>query len=332
MRTFVQLRNHTSLIPSCGLLAIAVVAASGQSPERKNNPYAPSPAGNSRQVVSQAANSVEIASLRKDGSVEGTLTRFEKYRTPDPSISRPESEPSLPTDIYKIGVNDVLRIKLANAAISSAYYIVRADGTIDFPLAGDNVNVKDLTIRDVAEKLRTSIRLFADPQVEVAVTEYASHAIIVSGKVKNPGEKYLRREAVPLFVIKAEAMVEADSNALRITNANGGIETYLLHNAQTDNILIQSGSKLDFISEEVRPPALFFIAGSEKKTLERPFSLGLTLSKVAAMEAANGKKATIHRQDKEGKLIDHDYDLRTIRAGKSADPAIEAGDIIRIRN
>lgn len=319
------------MIPSCGLLAIAVVAASGQSTERKNNPYAPSPAGNSRQVVSQVANSAEIASLRKDVSAERLLTRLVKYQASDPSTPRPESEPSLPTNIYRIGVNDILHIKLGNAATSSAYYSVRTDGTIDFPLAGDNVKVDGLTIRDVVQKLRTSIKLFAEPQVEVTVSEYASHPIIVSGKVKNPGEKFLRREAVPLFVIRAEAMAHAEVNAVKLTVGNGETSTYHLQDSQTDALLIRPGTTVEFITQEVASRARYFIAESHTKTSERPLSHGLTLSQAAA-SFPDIRKATIQRQDKAGNNIARDYDLRAIIAGKSKDPVIEPGDIIRIRN
>jgi protein involved in polysaccharide export with SLBB domain len=261
-----------------------------------------------------------------------TKTQMVKYGSSDTSIESPKPIPVSPSDVYKIGVNDVLYIKLGNAAAGSSYYAVRSDGTIDFPLAGEDLNVKGLTVGEVAKNLRRAIKLFSDPKVEVSVSEYASHSVTVSGKVKNPGEKTLRREAVPLFVIRAEAIVDADANAVKITRPEGETQTYRLQDAQTDGLLIHPGTAIEFSTRDFRPAPRYFIAGSQMKTLERTMSVGLTLSSVAASESVDAKKATIHRKDKNGKFTSRDYDLRAIRAGKAADPPIQSDDVIQIRN
>ena len=333
MQTIDRFPTHKYLFIGLVSLFFAVPSAAfGQSPERKNNPYAPSPAGNSRQAVPQIQRNNEFASIRSGGSPAEALTQKVKYELPKPSALSPEPLSVSPVNIYRIGVNDVLHIKLANASGGSAYYPVRKDGTIDFPLAGDNVDVKGLTVSDVAQKLKKSIKLFADPRVEVVVTEYASHSVMISGKVKNPGEKFLRREAVPLFVIKSEAIVDTGANAVKISTGSGETRTYLLNDSLTDTLLIDSGTTLEFIKEDVHPQARYFIAGSETKTSERPLSPGLTLSQAATSLSAEARKATIHRKDKTGNYIATDYDLRAIIARKSVDPIIESGDIIRIRN
>jgi polysaccharide export outer membrane protein len=318
-------------------LTFAVTAALGQSEARKNNPYAPSPPGNVKQVGSPAVKmdtSSQIPSLRKDGQAAETMLRNANYEAPPaaPSVFPPNPVSLAPTEIYKIGVGDVILIKLGNAAAGRGYYTVRPDGTIDFPLAGDDVKVEGATASETSRKLRSSIKLFDDPRVEVSVTEYASHSVMVKGKVKNPGEKNLRREAVPLFVIKAEALVDADANGVRIMKAGGGSKTYALGEAHTDNLLIDPGTSLEFTVEDFRPPAQYFIANGAGKSSERVMRSGLTLSEAAAAEAIDAKKATVHRQDKNGKYSSRDFDLAAIRSGKSSDLAIEAGDLIQIRN
>ena len=59
-----------------------------------------------------------------------------------------------PTTIYKVGAGDVLFINLKNAGQGSGYHTVRQNGTIDFPLAGDDLIVADQTVSDIEEMLR----------------------------------------------------------------------------------------------------------------------------------------------------------------------------------
>ncbi|MEO6051228.1 MAG: polysaccharide biosynthesis/export family protein [Pyrinomonadaceae bacterium] len=98
----------------------------------------------------------------------------------------------LPTDIYKVGVGDVLSVNLKNAAQGSGYFTVRQDGTIDFPLAGENVIIADQTVDIIEDILEFGVTRFPDPQIEVRVREYVSHRIKVSGLVEK-----LRREEPP---------------------------------------------------------------------------------------------------------------------------------------
>ena len=329
MQTFPP--HHKSLIAGFGLLFIGIsTAALGQSPARKINPYAPSPAGNSKLVSVQIPGKTQIASVGNNGSQADGRTQMVN-QAPLAQIVLPQPAADLPTNIYRIGVNDVLKITLSNVAAGSSSYSVRRDGTIDFPLAGDNVIVKGLTVNEVITKLNTSIKLFADPRVEVEVSEYASHTVTVSGKVRNPGTKFLRREAVPLFVIKAEAMVDPDANAIKITTYSGDTQTLRLSDTHAESRLIHQGMSVEFTVENFGPPGRYFISVGQTKPLERPMSTGLTLSKAAAMQT-DAKKTTILRQDNKGKVKELIYDLREIMAGKSADPLIEAGDVIRIRN
>lgn len=60
-----------------------------------------------------------------------------------------------PTEIYKIGVGDVLYISLQNApAKASTYFTVLEDGTIDYPLAGEMIMVGGLTTDEVESLLK----------------------------------------------------------------------------------------------------------------------------------------------------------------------------------
>jgi protein involved in polysaccharide export with SLBB domain len=113
------------------------------------------------------------------------------------------------TDIYRVGLGDVLDIRLLNSPTSaSTLYTVLAGGLIEYPLAGDPLVVAGMTTDEIAARISTELRRRAvhdDPQVIASVREYSSHAVIVSGLVAEPGSKIIRREAIPLYVVLADA-------------------------------------------------------------------------------------------------------------------------------
>ena len=65
--------------------------------------------------------------------------------------------------------------------------------------------VVGLTTSEIAAMLRQRIKIFDNPSVAVTIRDYASHAVTISGFVAAPGTKMLRREAVPLYTVLAEA-------------------------------------------------------------------------------------------------------------------------------
>jgi protein involved in polysaccharide export with SLBB domain len=158
-----------------------------------------------------------------------------------------------PTEIYKVGVGDVLFINLQNAAKDSTYYTVLNDGTIDYPLAGEMVTVAGLTTDEIAELLRGKIKLYENPQIVVGVREFASHKITVLGLVEKAGEKRIQREAVPLYVVRAEAVVQPKATQAVLRRTNGAAETVQLKEAKSDDVLIFPGDIVEFGFRKPRP-------------------------------------------------------------------------------
>ena len=249
----------------------------------------------------------------------------------------PRSRPL--TGVYKVGVGDVLFVNLKNSARGSGYYTVRANGTIDFPLAGENVIVAGQAVDSIKEILESGITLFRDPQVEVTVREYGSHKVTVSGMVDNPGEKSLQREAIPLFVIRADAVV--DPKATRAIITRGPllkVETCDLRDANTDGILIYPGNSVEFTNENgsrENTGNFYYIGGEVISAGQKQLSSGLTLYQaIVASGGSKGdpKKAIIRRKNDKGVFAIFEHNLRAIRDGKAADPTLTAGDIVEIRN
>ena len=247
-----------------------------------------------------------------------------------------------PTEIYKVGVGDVLFISLQSApAKASTYFTVLNDGTIDYPLAGEMVAVSGLTTDEIEEVLQSKIKLYENPQVSVKVREYASHTITVLGLVEKAGEKFLQREAIPLFVVKAEAIVQPKAGQVTIRRANSQIETLDLKDPKSDEVLILPGDIVEFGLSEMAAknssePQFYYIGGDVFGVGQRNFHAGLTLTQAilasGGLKKSNVKRVVIRRKNAEGLLVPTEYNLKDIKDGKIPDPQLQAGDTVEVGN
>ena len=98
------------------------------------------------------------------------------------------------------------------------------------PLAAGGLTTDEISTRFESELKRRA--LIAEPKVLVGVRDYASHTILVSGLVKESGPKILRREAIPLYVIVADAQ-PLPGNAFKVPLARNLIVRSLLDLLET---------------------------------------------------------------------------------------------------
>jgi protein involved in polysaccharide export with SLBB domain len=114
------------------------------------------------------------------------------------------------TSIYRVGEGDTLDIRILNYEVQSAstLYTVLGGGLLEYPLIGEPLVVSGLTTDDIDARVTAELKrreVFEEPQVVVSVREYLSHTATINGLVENPGVKVMRREALPLYVLLAEA-------------------------------------------------------------------------------------------------------------------------------
>ena len=89
---------------------------------------------------------------------------------------------------YKIGPGDVLRISVWKEEGMEQEVLVKPDGGITFPLAGD-IQASGLTTQELTEELKSKLRRYIpNPVVTVSVLQSISNKIYVVGKVNRPGE------------------------------------------------------------------------------------------------------------------------------------------------
>jgi SLBB domain len=168
----------------------------------------------------------------------------------------------------------------------------------------------------------------------VTVRDYLSHTVMISGLVDQPGHKILRREAVPLYVVLADALPRAEAGrAVIISRAAGTSRTVDLGDPAALNELVAAG---DVINVQARPPEFFYIGGLIATPGQKDFHAGMTLTQAllasggVTSAAGNKVRVTVSRQGADGRLIATDYMLKEIEGGQVPDPRLQPGDRIEV--
>jgi protein involved in polysaccharide export with SLBB domain len=199
------------------------------------------------------------------------------------------------------------------------------------------VAVQDLTTEDIEDLLKEKIKLYENPQVSVKVREHASHRITVFGLVEKAGEKYMQREAIPLYVVRAEAIVQSNASPVVIKRANSDTEKIDLKDPKSEDILVFPGDIVEFKSViliNAQVPQFYYIGGNVGSVGQKDFYQGITLTQ--AILASGGlkkpivKSVIIRRKNAKGLLSPIEFDLKAIKDGKQPDPILQAGDTIEI--
>ena len=163
------------------------------------------------------------------------------------TASKPEPRPA---DVYRIGVNDLVRIELVDVPGVPKTLRVRTDGTIDFPLAGGDIDVAGKTIAEVESLLTGAVKLVNAPKIKLKVCEFISHTVSVWGLVNQPGEHQIQRDAVPFYVLRAMAGVDPRAVRVRITHAStAATDELLLTDAALDTLFIFPGDSIEFLEK-----------------------------------------------------------------------------------
>jgi protein involved in polysaccharide export with SLBB domain len=175
--------------------------------------------------------------------------------------------------------------------------------------------------------------LIDNPKVTVGVRDYASHTILVSGLVKDSGTKILRREAIPLYVVVADAQPLPEAARVTVLR-NESNQTFEIELAEAGemNLLVRPG---DVITLHPHVTQFVYIGGEVKLPGEKTYRRGLTLTQ--ALISAGGvtpkaKEARVGRDDGNGFLVVNRYKLKDIESGKVPDPVVKPGDRIVIRD
>lgn len=247
----------------------------------------------------------------------------------------PVAPPPPPESIYRVGAGDVLDIRLLNAqSRESTLFTVMPGGLLEYPLAGEPLQVGGLTTDEIDARLTAGIKVYENPQLVVSVRDYASHSVVVTGLVNEPGTKFLRREAVPLYVVLAEAQPRPEAGRATIMRAGAQGSVVELADAKATATLIFPGDVITLSALPPAAPQFFYIGGQVVSPGQKDFHAGLTLTQAVLASGGvtrySGSKVKISRQGADGLLVKTEYNLKQIEDGKLPDPVLQPGDRIEI--
>jgi len=235
---------------------------------------------------------------------------------------------------YMVGVGDVLDIRLSNTpARESTLFTVLRNGAIEYPLLDKPLVVAGMRTDEIAKALSAEIKVIKAPRVSVTVRDYASHTILVTGLVDHPGKKILRREAMPLFALLAEASVRSEATSVIIVHKGKEGTPLSLKDEPSMATLVFAGDAIR-IGGSVSPDQYVYVGGDVSAPGEKTFRTGMTLTQVLILAGANlstTKMVKIARQNPSGRLSTVEYDVISISHGKTPDPQIVPGDRIEVK-
>jgi polysaccharide export outer membrane protein len=154
-------------------------------------------------------------------------------------------------DSYRVQPGDLLTISVWKEHDLQGDILVRPDGGLSFPLAGD-VSADGKTTQELTDALAAKLkRYIPDPVVTVSVKQIGGNRIYVLGKVSRPGEFMFSK---PVDVMQALALAGgatpfAEVNDIRILRREGSVVRSLTFKygevergkELAQNVLLQSG-------------------------------------------------------------------------------------------
>ncbi|MFK7892021.1 MAG: polysaccharide biosynthesis/export family protein [Granulosicoccus sp.] len=152
---------------------------------------------------------------------------------------------------YRIGPEDVLHISVWKEEDLDRKVLVRPDGGISFPLAGD-IQVSGRTPLEVQDEIRSRLQRYVpDAEVTVSVDEISGYTIFVLGEVKAPGQFTLGRyvDVVQAVTLAGGFTPYANNRDIQILRRQDGREVSFAFDFRDvsrgrnlrQNIILQSG-------------------------------------------------------------------------------------------
>lgn len=249
-------------------------------------------------------------------------------------------------DLYRVGVEDVLRIRVFELEQLDVAVRVSGDGTIDLPLVG-TMTVQGLTSAEVGTGIADRLRnvYLENPQVSVFVQEFHSRKLHVLGAVRRPDAYALVGPRNLLQVLAEAGGLTQESGAVLYVfrqTVEGGtarlsipLSALHLKGDVRYNIWLLPGDIIDVPPEEVlrvsvlgavRKPGVYELPVSDRPGLLNAIARAGGLSDLASKSGL-----TIIRRDASGAQTIVEVDLGDVLSGSRADVPLIEGDIITLK-
>ncbi len=272
---------------------------------------------------------LEAAYLARVEARGSTLVlTFESRRAPA------STQPS--ESAYRLGPADKIALKVHNRPELDAVLTLDDAGRITAPLVGE-VQAGGLTTGQLAAHLTDLLgrNYLVDPQVDVAVTEYWSQWVMVTGEVKSPGRVPLRGGTRLKEVLSdAGGFGETSGPLIVVTRRVEGTDEY--QKETIDRREFESGAKNPVVHAgdivDVPRTSYCYVQGEVRQPNRIPIERGTTLLRALSLvggltEWADRKAITIRYSD--GRVAE--VNLKRVVEGRIEDPVLVGDEVIVVR-
>ncbi|HDH05215.1 MAG TPA: hypothetical protein ENH01_05810 [Nitrospirae bacterium] len=246
------------------------------------------------------------------------------------------------TDFYKVGVDDMLEIKVLDHKDLRTLATVTSDGTISFPYIG-TVNVKDMSLSEIEAMITNKLAegYIKYPVVTVSLVKSMSRKIFAYGELYKRGEIPLEENVTLLKALSLAGGVTENGRygMVKVRRKKEGKPGYRDIKVDIKQV-IEGGGKGDILLEPddiliVERSKTFFAHGEVGKpgehVLEKNMSLVRALSAVGGIrsEGLYGKVKIRRKQKGKRGYKDIEIDLKAIVEGsKAKDMLLQPDDIL----
>lgn len=261
-----------------------------------------------------------------------------------PDLPAPPAETASAPE-YRVGPGDVLDVVVFGNDDLSRSTTVQTNGTVSLPLLGD-VSVAALTLPEIKTKLTSLLArdYLVNPQVDVKVKEYQSQFVTVIGEVNSPGRKPLRgRTRLVDALVEAGGFTPRASGEVVISRVEGtfaGGQRSLKMRLGTGSLTPQDQINLEIplMSGDIitASPKYYVTVEGEvmrpnRYVLEGDLTVSGAISSAGGLTRFGSQTVKVRRVDPQtGQTTIFEVDLKDVRRGKAADPALQPNDVVSV--
>jgi len=245
----------------------------------------------------------------------------------------------------KVGVDDLLLVRVYDSPDLTRTVRVSADGTIRLPMMKENVQVLGLLPVEIEKTLADALKgeqLLVDPFVTVSVAEYHSRPISVNGAVRTPVVfQAIGKVRLLDAIAKAGGLDPQAGGEIVVTKPNGDTGVQSMTRVPTKALIDGSDPQLNLTligGEEIRVPTVgtIVVSGNVHDPGVFPVQESGTTTVLTAIAQAKGlgdfqpKLVYILRPDDQGTRHEIEVDLASILKRKKPDVVLQAKDMLYV--
>lgn len=106
--------------------------------------------------------------------------------------------------------------------------------------------VSGSTTDQIEALVSEAIAWLGKAKANVSVIGYASHSVVSTGRVSEPGIRYLTRDAVPVYVLRAISLPNANADAVTIRRVDGTRVSCRFDACEEQRVLVRAGDQVEF--------------------------------------------------------------------------------------